>query len=108
MTATKRRRRILLIERAPADRPGRVDRNAGVIYGVKLLGQRSRNTHGERNVDETRYTDAAMQSAAPLYEGLPVNFDHAPKSQRGEARSVADRGGKVRNVKFRPGDGLYG
>src|SRR5690606_32058205 len=45
----------------------RVDRAAGVIRGVKILGTTSRNGR--------TYTDAALEQAAKLYEGLGVNID---------------------------------
>ncbi len=43
----------------------RVDREHGVIRGVKLLGLVSRNGR--------RYLPAALQQAAGLYEGAKVN-----------------------------------
>lgn len=89
-------------------KPERVDKEAGIIFGVKLLGQTSRNTHGVRGVDETRYTDAALREAAALYEGLPVNYDHAPKNERGEVRRTSATGGIVQGVQFKPGQGLIG
>lgn len=103
--AKARTRELLEISQA---KPQRVDREAGIIYGVKILGQVSSNSHGASGIDETRYADAAMRAAIPLYEGVPVNFDHPPKSLRGDARAFNDRAGKFKNVTLREGDGLYG
>lgn len=46
----------------------RVDREAGVIYGVRCLGSESRNGR--------RYSDKALDSATQLYEGMTVYVDH--------------------------------
>lgn len=72
----------------------RVDRAAGVIKGVKLLGWSSQNgrTYDPDGVDPR------------LYEGRAVNFNH----HRGAGdRSVYDRFGRVVNVR-KAADGLYG
>jgi hypothetical protein len=46
----------------------RVDKESGIVFGVKVLGQKSRNGNF--------YTDGAMQDAAGLYEGVPVYDGH--------------------------------
>jgi hypothetical protein len=74
----------------------RVDRVAGVIPGVKLLGFVSRKGR--------EYPKAVMAKALPLYEGMPVNVDHVDPGQR---RSLRDRIGLVKNVMLKE-DGLYG
>jgi len=48
--------------------PVRVDAEAGVIYGVRILGGESRN--------HRRYVPAAMREAVSLYEGHGVNVGH--------------------------------
>jgi hypothetical protein len=75
----------------------RVDREAGVIYGVKVLGRKSRNGR--------EYTDAAWDSAVRILEGAMVNIDHdAGKDKLG--RRVSSRFGKL--VKLRKeADGVY-
>lgn len=73
----------------------RVDRAAGVIHGVKLLGTQSK--HGRE------YPAATIAKAIPLYEGCKVNVDHV---KPGERRSLRDRIGVVRNVQLKE-DGLY-
>jgi hypothetical protein len=77
----------------------RVDREAGIIRGVKLLGLASRNGR--------RYRESALQGAAGLYEGAKVNINH-PKGHPLSPRDYQDRLGVVRGVKFRAGEGLFG
>jgi hypothetical protein len=77
----------------------RVDRSAGVIRGVKILGLRSRNGR--------EYLPEALSRAAALYEGAKVNVNH-PKGNAGAPRDYQDRIGIVRGVEVRPGEGLFG
>jgi hypothetical protein len=77
----------------------RVDRAAGVIRGVKLLGLSSRNGR--------RYREDALTSAIGLYEGAKVNINH-PKGHPLSPRDYQDRLGVVRGVEFRTGEGLFG
>jgi len=77
----------------------RVDRAAGVIRGVKLLGLTSRNGR--------RYREQALADAAALYEGAKVNINH-PKGHPLAPRDYQDRLGVVRGVAFRAGEGLFG
>lgn len=77
----------------------RVDRDAGVIRGVKLLGLSSRNGR--------RYREAALVEAIGLYEGAKVNINH-PKGHPLSPRDYQDRLGVVRGVQFRTGEGLFG
>ncbi len=80
--------------------PGRprVDREAAVIYGVKVVGRDSPNTHGVRGAEGTDYTPGALQEGLPLYEGLMVNADHPPRKEPGKDRSSYDRIGKLVNA----------
>ncbi len=77
----------------------RVDRAAGVIRGVKLLGLSSRNGR--------RYREDALTSAIGLYEDAKVNINH-PKGHPLAPRDYQDRLGVVRGVEFRAGQGLFG
>ena len=77
----------------------RVDRSAGVIRGVKLLGLTSRNGR--------RYRENALIEAVGLYEGAKVNINH-PKGHPLSPRDYQDRLGVVRGVNFRTGEGLFG
>lgn len=82
---------------------GDVDRAAGVIKNVKIAGHESKWGY--------TYSPAALKSAAPLYEGKPVNFNH-PKREEIEKgkigfRETDDRAGIVKNVRYIEGQGLY-
>src|SRR4051812_10008196 len=77
----------------------RVDHDAGVIRGVKLLGLDSRNGR--------RYRENALIEAVALYEGAKVNINH-PKGHPLSPRDYQDRLGIVRGVEFRTGEGLFG
>ncbi len=77
----------------------RVDRDSGVIRGVKLLGLTSRNGR--------RYREGALVEAIGLYEGSKVNINH-PKGHPLAPRDYQDRLGVVRGVQFRAGEGLFG
>jgi hypothetical protein len=77
----------------------RVDREAGIIRGVKLLGLVSRNGR--------RYREDALSQAIALYEGAKVNINH-PKGHPLAPRDYQERLGVVRGVVLRPGEGLFG
>jgi len=76
----------------------RVDRSAGVIRGVKILGITSRNGR--------TYLPEALAAAARLYENAKVNVNH-PKGRPDGPRDYQDRIGVIRNVAAREGEGLF-
>ena len=76
----------------------RVDRNAGIIRGVKILGTESQNGRS--------YLPEALTAAVPLYEGTKVNVNH-PKSSPSAPRDYQERIGAIHNVVSRVGDGLF-
>ena len=76
----------------------RVDAQAGVIRGVKVLGLESRNGR--------TYLPEALAEAAPLYEDAKVNVNH-PKGNPAGPRDYQDRIGTIRSVAMRPGEGLF-
>jgi len=76
----------------------RVDREAGILRGVKILGVVSRNGR--------RYQVDALRKAAALYENAKVNVNH-PKGSPLSPRDYQDRIGVVRNVAVRDGEGLF-
>jgi len=76
----------------------RVDRQAGVIHGVKILGTESRNGRS--------YPPETLQQAVPLYEDAKVNVNH-PKGDPNGPRDYQDRIGVIRSVLVRPGEGLF-
>jgi len=84
-----------LVEYAAAD-PARlkVDRAAGVIRGVKVLGWKSGN--------DRRYLKEGVNPA--LYEGRPVNANHVARAGQ---RSVHDREGWLEGIEI-TSSGVYG
>ena len=79
---------------SPITTSSRVDRDAGIIRDVLILGQHSANGR--------TYTSDALIAAAPLYEGVAVYIDHQP-----ERRSYRDKIGRLVHVQYRDG-GLRG
>ena len=77
----------------------RVDRQAGVIRGVKVLGLESRNGR--------TYLPEALAQAARLYEDAKVNVNH-PKGNPGGPRDYQDRIGTIRHVTVHQDEGLFG
>lgn len=92
---------MILQERTAISSPLRVDREKGIIHGVKIIGTASANNR--------RYPVDMLAKAAPLYEDATVNVDHPQTAN--QARGVADTFGAIRNVSVKAsGDdaGLYG
>jgi len=89
---------IRTIEAVASSTGMEVDRDAGIIHGVKILGLVSDNNR--------KYMPEAVRKAKSLYEGIKVNIDHPAES--GDVRSAEDRFGKLINVKYVEGEGLYG
>jgi hypothetical protein len=77
----------------------RVDRAGGLLRGVKLIGLESQNGR--------RYRPEALAAAVGLYEGAKVNVNH-PHNGPLAPRDYRDRLGVVRQVEFRPAEGLFG
>jgi len=80
--------------------PG-IDKVAGKITGVKILGRESPNGGGRI------YSDAALREAAVCYDGLGVNLNHPDRSTPGKERRVEDGIGWLENIQVRD-DGVYG
>ncbi len=78
---------------------GRVDREAGKIYGVRLLGMNSRN--------KRRYTRKAMRDAIGLYEGARIVINHPSPDKLASDRPLQDWVGVSQNVRFE-NDALVG
>ncbi|MGC3972383.1 MAG: hypothetical protein QM775_35085 [Pirellulales bacterium] len=76
-----------------------VEREAGVIRGVKVLGLASRNGR--------TYPAAVLEQARSLYEGAKVNVNH-PKGNPLGPRDYQDRIGVIRNVRVVSEAGLFG
>jgi hypothetical protein len=75
----------------------KVNREKGIIHGVKILGRISKNGR--------EYTPEALRRASGLYEGIRVNVDHAGSPT--DRRSYKDRIGALEQIQVRD-DGLYG
>ncbi len=81
-----------------ASMPQEIDRDAGLIRGVKVLGYESSNNR--------RYTRIAVSRAKDLYEGIRVNIDHPCPERPDQQRNISDRFGRLENVREAQ-DGLY-
>ncbi len=89
MIATKKRFTEL------ASTKGRVDTDAGMVYGVKLLGRSSKNGR--------EYSEQAMRNAVPLYDGKKVYLNHPESSQLGEDRKFQDWVGVIESPRYESG-----
>jgi hypothetical protein len=76
----------------------RLDREAGVVFGVKIIGCESRNGR--------HYPNETLRNAIPLYENSKVNLDH-PDGDPRKSRSYHARFGMIRNVHLRENEGLF-
>ncbi len=76
---------------------GRIDKEAGIIFGCRILGKESKNGR--------TYSDRAMADATRMYEGVKVNIDHPPDRQ--QERGFGDGFGELRNIR-REGDAVIG
>lgn len=88
-----------VVEFTHGDAPLRVDREKGIIHGVKIIGVESKNGR--------RYRGPVLKAAVDKYEGAKVNVSH-PKGKITTPREYADRLGVLRNVEYRADDGNYG
>jgi hypothetical protein len=104
MVALRNKRVKELIEDVASFSPGyewdAKDKAAGIVRGVKILGYESCHGYG--------YTAEAMKNAAGLYEGRAINVDHPERKSLGASRSYRDRFGKLHNVRYVEGKGLFG
>jgi hypothetical protein len=87
-----------VVEFATSAVPLTVDRETGVIRGVKLIGTESLNGR--------RYRPAVLAAAVEKYEGAKVNVGHV-KGRITQPRDYADRLGVIRNV-VSSANGLFG
>lgn len=95
--------RTLREEFVRGSQPCRVDREAGIIYGVKVLGHESGNGDPDGRLAVTRrlYPDPTMRGAVNLYEGAEVYVNHSRDSRKAE-----DAFGWLMNVRVEA-DGIY-
>lgn len=76
----------------------KIDKENGVVSGVKIIGVKSRNNRV--------YPISTLRDAAPLYENAKVNVNH-PDGSPNESRKYQDRVGSIKNVTVEE-NGLYG
>lgn len=82
----------------------KVDREKGIIFGVKVVGLESPNGVAEiPQARSRRYLTEALKAAVGLYEGAQVNLNHETRS--GQDRDVEDGFGRLVNVRVEE-DGL--
>lgn len=88
----------LLAEQKPAGilREGQIDREQRVIRNTVLLNATSANGEHGRRI----YTEAALQQAARLSEGLPAYANHTTKELAFKPRAVQELIGRHRNVRY--------
>lgn len=72
-----------------------IDAEQRIVRNVALAGSLSKNGY--------RYSDQALEQAAPLYAERPVFLDHAADPKRSRDRSTRDLVGSVTNPRFEQG-----
>lgn len=100
-TRTSEQETVEASEAVQFTKPLKVDREKKVIHNVKICGMKS--------VNGRKYLDKALESAveARVYEGAAVNLNH-PKGKLTDPRDFDDRVAKIFDVRYVPGDGVYG
>lgn len=93
-----------LTEAYTSTTPLRVDREAGIIYGVRCLGSESKNTYGVPGVIATEYSDQAHADARRMYEGSKSYANHN-RDKRNQERRAEDLLGVFRNCETKNVDG---
>ena len=87
----------------------RIDREAGIIYGVRVLGRFSKNSHEAADaVNGTEYPPETQKQALHLINEQTVRTDHPPREKPNMSRSVFDTFGVLRNARLETRDGQEG
>lgn len=77
----------------------RIDRDKGIIYGLKFAGRSSPNKHLVDGVSGSEYAPEAYRESLDLYDGLKLNSNHPPRDANGKPlkqdRKAEDRLGKT-------------
>lgn len=89
-----------LRETTLSESPLSVDRESGVIKGVKILGRESQNGR--------TYSDRALREAAKHYEGIKVNIDHPDRSNPNQERSFTSFIGELDRCHVAESGDVYG
>ncbi len=79
--------------------PITVDRESGVIRGVRILGRESKNGR--------TYSERALREAKDFYEGIKVNIDHPDRSNPNQERSFTSFIGQLDSCRVEE-SGVYG
>ena len=77
----------------------RIDAERGILFGVKVLGENSRN--------KRRYAAKGMREAAPKYEGVKSYIDHPEHDRVNEDRKFNAWSGVFKNPRYVEGKGIY-
>ena len=81
--------------------PLKIDRDAGIIFGCKLLGLTSPNSHNVAGAKSTRYKPEALEAAKPLYENADVFLNHRERNAKINSDDPAEEKlGILRNVRM--------
>jgi len=75
-----------------------VDRESGIIRGVKAVGFEAKNGR--------YYPPETLRAAVHKYEGVKVNVDHPESDKPNRPRGVAERFGVLKNARFVEGQGV--
>lgn len=78
----------------------KVDREKGVLRGVKLIGFESKNGRS--------YPPNVLKASVHLYEGAKVNIDHPEPNNPNRPRLYTERFGVIRSARFVEGSGIFG
>lgn len=81
----------------------RCDREKGILFDVKFLGEESSNAFPNNN----SYPRSVREKALPILEGRRINIDHPEKGKEGQTRAYGAGFGVARNLAEK-GDGIYG
>lgn len=87
---TPKREQADALEFTMGDRPLRVDREKGVIFGVKVIGNDSKNRR--------TYPQPVLAKNRPLYERRSVNISHPSKENAADDRPFESLFGRLESV----------
>jgi hypothetical protein len=93
----------LILEFVESGKARRIDPGKACIYGVKLLGEHSRNSPPHNNT----YPLSTRKGALNLFEGARVYVNHNDGDKQGQTRPYEQSMGVLKNIR-EGGDGLYG
>ncbi|MDO4587373.1 MAG: hypothetical protein Q4C95_08755 [Planctomycetia bacterium] len=75
-----------------------IDETNGIVRNVKIVGLESRNGR--------IYPEDTLKKAVNLYENSKVNLNHSDENNTC-SRKYQDRFGAIKNIRYKPNDGLY-